>query len=284
MKSLLLLGLAAVSSLGAQTQDWKAVPVDLVLPPVTSGPPQPGQRVRQTTPGWQSTQVHHLLYLPTDWQPGASYPVLIEYPGNGPYADARGDTCDGRVESAALGYGISAGKGFIWASLPFVEKKDGVLQNAIKWWPEVADSKRYTMDTVKDLCASYGGDPRRVMLCGFSRGSIGCHFIGLHDDAIAALWCGFVCHSHFDGVRSWPYEGADQASALRRLQRLGKRPVWISHEVSTSATERWLESTGIAGDWTFVPMPFPNHSIAWVLRDLPVRQRLRDWVGQVMRR
>jgi hypothetical protein len=31
-------------------------------------------------------------------------------------------------------------------------------------------------------------------------------------------------------------------------------------------------------------MPFPNHSIAWVLRDMPVRQRLRDWVGQVIKK
>ena len=284
MKSLYFLGLFAVSSLCAQTDDWKALPVDLVVPEVTDGMPLSGKRVRQSTPGWEKTNVHHLLHLPQDWRPGVSYPVLIEFPGNGPYADARGDTCDGRVESCALGYGVSAGRGFIWASLPFVEKKDGILQNATKWWPDVQASKRYTVETVKDLCARYGGDARRVILCGFSRGSIGCHFIGLHDDEIAKLWCGFVCHSHYDGVRAWPYEGADQAPALRRLQRLGSRPEWISHEISTTATEQWLKSTGISGVWTFVSMPFPNHSIAWVLRDMPVRQRLRDWVGQVIKK
>lgn len=265
-----------------QTPDWKSLPVDLVVPEVTEGPASPGKLVRLTSPGWAETKVHHLLHLPSDWRSGVSYPVLIEYPGNGPYADARGDTCDGRVEGCALGYGIGAGRGFIWASLPFVESKDGVLQNAAKWWPDVASSKRYTIDTVKDICARYGGDARRVILCGFSRGSIGCQFIGMHDDEIAKLWCGFVCHSHYDGVRSWPYEGADQTSALLRLKRLGRRPQWISQEVSTKATEEWLKSTGVAGDWTFVSMPFPNHSIAWVLRDMPERQRLREWVQRVI--
>lgn len=271
-----------VTAAAAQTTDWKALPVDLVVSEVMEGAALPGRRVRQTTPGWEATQVHHLLHLPLDWEPGKNYPVLIEYPGNGPYADARGDTCDGRVESCALGYGISAGRGFIWASLPFVENKDGTLQNAAKWWPDVAASKRYTTETVKDICARYGGDPQQVILCGFSRGSIGCHFIGLHDDEIAKLWCGFVCHSHYDGVRSWPYDGSDKASALLRLKRLGTRPQWISQEVSIAATEQWLKSTGVSGNWTFVPMPFPNHSIAWVLRDLPERQRLREWVRQVI--
>ena len=120
-------------------------------------------------------------------------------------------------------------------------------------------------------------------MCGFSRGSIACNFIGLHDEEIAKLWCGFVCHSHYDGARRWSYEGGSQAAALERLKRLGNRPQWISHEGSTAATEKWLQSTGITGNWTFVSMPFPNHSSAWVLRDMPERQKLREWVAEVIK-
>jgi hypothetical protein len=276
--------LAVLVQAGAQSVDWKSIPPDVTVPAVTQGAPAPGRRVPQTTSGWECTEVHHLLTLPADWRPGPKYPVLIEYAGNGYYADARGDTCDGSVEGCVLGYGISAGKGMIWASLPFVESKNGITQNAPKWWGDIEESKRYTRETVLDICARYGGDPQRVMLCGFSRGSIGCNFIGLHDDDIAALWCGFVCHSHYDGVSArWPYEGASQAAALVRLKRLGNRPQWISHEVSTSATEKWLQSTGVKGNWTFVPMPFPNHSSAWVLRDMPERQKLREWVAKVIK-
>lgn len=285
MKKTLAILISALvgSGLLGQEADWRSLPADLVVPAVVSGTPAPGKRVQQTTSGWENTKVHHLLHLPQDWKAEQSYPVLIEYAGNGPYRDARGDACDGSVESCVLGYGISAGQRFIWASLPFVESKDGMLQNAPKWWGDIAESKRYTMQTVRDICACYGGDPKRVMLCGFSRGSIGCNFIGLHDDEIAKLWCGFVCHSHYDGVRTWPYEGSDQASALIRLKRLGQRPQWISHEASTAATETWIKGTGISGNWTFVAMPFPNHSSAWVLRDLPERRRLREWVEQVVK-
>lgn len=274
--------LFASNSLMAQTPDWKAIPPDLTVPAVTQGQPSPGKRVQQTSTGWEKTKVHHLLHLPNDWQPGKKYPVIIEFAGNGPYFDTRGDTCDGSVEGCILGYGISGGRGIIWASLPFIEEQNGTIQNAQKWWGDVEQTKRYCRETVRDLCARFGGDPQRVFIAGFSRGSIACNFIGLHDDEIAKLWRGFICHSHYDGSRRWPGDGGE-AAVLERLKRLGNRPQWISHEVTTAATEKWLHSTGLTGDWTFVPMPFPNHSAAWVLRDLPERQRLRDWMARVIR-
>jgi len=266
----------------ARASDWRDLKPDLVVPEVSQGDADAGMRVSQTLKDWEGSKVHHLLYLPQDWQPEALMPVLIEFAGNGPYADARGDSCDGSVASCVLGYGISAGKGFIWASLPFVEMAYGGKRNAAKWWGDVEESKRYCTQAVRDICTRYGGDPKRVLLCGFSRGSIGCNFIGMHDDEIAKLWCGFVCHSHYDGVRAWSYAGSDQVAARIRLSRLGTRPQWISHEQSTAATEKWLISTGIQGDWTFLTMPFENHSSAWVLRDMPERKKLRDWVARVV--
>jgi hypothetical protein len=278
-----ILGLClAIPMLTAQTPDWKAMPPDLTVPAVTEESPSPGRRVRQTTPGWEKTKVHHLLYLPNDWQPGKSYPVIIEYPGNGPYADARGDTCDGSVESCILGYGISGGLGIIWAALPLIEEKAGATQNAPKWWGDVEQSKRYCRETVHDLCARLGGDAQCVFIAGFSRGSIACNFIGLHDDQIAKLWRGFICHSHYDGSRRWPGDGGDSA-VLERLKRLGNRPQWISHELTTATTEKWLQRSGVQGVWTFTPMPFPNHSAAWILRDLPERRKLRDWLADAIR-
>ena len=274
--------LFAITSLTAQTPDWKAIAPDLIVPAVTHGTPSPGKRVPQTSMGWECTSVYHLLHLPTDWQPGKKHPVIIEYAGNGPYADARGDTCDGSVDGCILGYGISGGNGIIWASLPFIEEQNGITQNAQRWWGDVEQTKRYCLETVRDICARFDGDSQRVFITGFSRGSIACNFIGLHDDEIAQLWRGFICHSHYDGSRRWPGDGGKEA-VLERLKRLGNRPQWISQEVTTAATEKWLQSTGLTGDWTFVPMPFPNHSAAWTLRDLPERQRLREWLARVIR-
>lgn len=266
----------------ADGSEWKSIVPDLAVPPVQhSAAPAPGQRVVQTTPGWEASAVHHLLHLPTDWQPGRSYPVIIEFPGNGPYADARGDTCDGSVESCLLGYGISGGRGVIWAALPFIELANGRAQNAPRWWGDIRQTRDYVLKTVHHLCQSWGGDAQRIFLAGFSRGSIACNFIGLHDDEIAALWRGFICHSHYDGSRAWPESGGPDA-VRQRLARLGTRPQWISQELSTEATERLLHDSGLRGRWTFVALPFPNHSAAWVLRDLPERRQLRRWWSQAI--
>ncbi|MCP5559612.1 MAG: hypothetical protein H7A55_17845 [Verrucomicrobiaceae bacterium] len=283
IKFLLFIGLSA-SALHAELPDIHAVPMDLKVPAVTSGEPSAGSRVSQVTAGWEGTAVHHLLCLPSDWTAGAKLPVLVEYAGNGGYKNAFGDVSAGTVEGSNLGWGISAGRGFIWVCLPYVEVDEKGKRNAIKWWGNLAETKRYCVATVKDVCARWGGDAERVILCGFSRGSIGCNFVGLGDDEIAKLWRAFVCHSHYDGViEKWPYSGADRASALRRLQRLGSRPQWISHEGSTAATEAYLKRTGISGHWTFHALPFRNHTDDWVLRDLLLREQLREWIAATIK-
>lgn len=281
--------LAGTSDLGAAVSpvavlpDLSTVAPDLQVPEARSVAPAAGVRSVQTTAGWEGTAVHHTLYLPTDWVPGKKFPVLVEYAGNGGYRNAYGDVSEGTVEGCHLGYGLSAGRGFIWVCLPFVEKADGGWRNAAKWWGDVAETKRYCLATVRDVCARYGGEPQAVVLSGFSRGAIAANFIGLHDDEIAGLWRAFVCHSHYDGVSErWPYPGADRASALVRLRRLAGRPQFISHEGGTGPTEEWLRSTGLAGNWTFAAIPFRNHSPDWVLRDLPVRRQARAWLATVL--
>jgi hypothetical protein len=134
------------------------------------------------------------------------------------------------------------------------------------------------------ICREYGGDPQRVVLCGFSRGAIACNFLGLHDDAIAKLWCGFVPYSHYDGVRTqWPYPGADRASALARLKRLGSRPQFICHEgAGIEDTRRYLAEAMPSGNFTFVPTGFRNHNDAWTLRPSEARTKLRAWLNKLI--
>lgn len=115
-------------------------------------------------------------------------------------------------------------------------------------------------------------------VAGFSRGSIACFFIGLHDDEIAGLWAGFFCHSHLDGVRTnWPYSGADRDSALLWFKRLSSRPVWFSQEGNLESTKEYLAETGLAGHFTVEPFPWPNHTTDWILRDVPIRRKARLW-------
>ncbi len=175
------------------------IPIDLQVPAATSHPPTAGKRVRTTTTGWENSSVYHTLYLPTDWKSEsaessvvgvkATYPVIVEYAGNGGY-QRNGDTSHGTPEACNIGYGLSEGKGAIWICLPFVDIQHGQPQNSTAWWGDVSETKRYCKATVGEICQAYAGDPKRVLLAGFSRGALACNFIGLHDDEIAGLWCG----------------------------------------------------------------------------------------------
>jgi hypothetical protein len=281
--------LALNATAGAQT-DISTVAPDLTVPPVENVAPAPGKRVFYRLPGDPENVPAMVLYLPTNWSPEKKYPVLCEYAGNGNYQNAFGDISTGRPEGSQLGYGLSGGKGFIWVCLPFLnDAGDGL---AITWWgdkpthrPEatVAHAKR----AVPAICAAFSGDPGSVILCGFSRGAIACNAIGLHDDEIAKLWRGFVCYSHYDGVRGWPFAGADRDSALTRLRRLGNRPQFICHEevssagVMLDATRAYLKSSEIAGDFTFQTTGFRNHNDAWTLRPSPAREAARAWLKKV---
>ena len=258
--------------------DITGIPPDLAVPPVHDLAPAAGRRVRQTTRGYESGDIHHLLYLPEDWEPGDRYPVIVEYTGND-YVSQQGDVCTGRVEDASLGYGISGGRGFIWVSMPFVDTATGV--NVLNWWGDVAATVDYCRQTVLDVCERYGGDHSAVVLAGFSRGAIACNYIGLHDDDIADLWLAFIAYSSYDGLYGWPYADSDADSAYQRLRRINGRASFICHEGQVPARVL-IEMSGVAAPFHFHTIRQRNHSDVWVLRDVPDRGVVRDWLSGVL--
>ncbi len=254
---------------------------DLAPPLMTADPPAPGRRVRQTPPAWRGAEVHHALYLPTDWRQGRRLPVIVEYAGNGPYRSPFGDVCTGEVADCNLGYGISAGEGFIWVCMPYVSEDH--QRNQISWWGDCNATIEYCKDVVRSVCRDYGGDSTAVFLAGFSRGAIACNYIGLGDDEIAALWRGFVVHSHYDGVKEWDYAESDRRSAAVRLARLAGRPQFISQEGSIDETRLYLQEACPNGAFTFCPLPYRNHTDTWTLRDIPERKILREWINRALK-
>ena len=270
---ILLMCLASVPCSSAM--DLNKVVPDLTTPSVTTDAPTPGRRVKLFLPQYDDTDIYHALYLPTNWKKGEKYPVIVEYSGN-KWKDSQGtvDECD-------LGYGISGGKGVIWICMPFVDKKN--RKNAATWWGDIEATVDYCKQTVRQVCAEYGGDSSMLFIAGFSRGAIACNYIGLHDDEIASLWRGFICHSHYDGVRKWGYKGSDKTSAMVRLKRLGGRPQFISQERSISETKRYLETALPDGNFKFQALPFPDHTDDWVLRDIPERKVIRHWFKQALK-
>lgn len=258
--------------------DIRNTPSDLSVPEMTCEKPAPGTRSRQYLSPVHSPDLYYSLYLPTDWTADQQLPLIVEYPGNGPYSNRLGDTNSGRLEDCNLGYGITEGKGAIWICLPFVNPETNSHQ--LQWWGDVEATVQYCLEAVQQIIEEYNADPEKIFLAGFSRGAIACNYIGLHNDEIASIWAGFICHSHYDGVRDWGYSGADRESALQRLQRLKNRPQWISHENSVAATQTYLEQTGLSPKVTFLSLPFPNHTDQWVLKDIPAREQLREWWRQ----
>ena len=273
------------------TRDIRSVAADLTVPPMTREEPAPGRRVRQVTPGYEQTQVYHALYLPTDWQPGRRYPVLVEYMGNGPYHGAWGDYSSGRLEDTQLGYGISAGKRFLWVALPYLNGAG--TDTVTQWWGDpgkwqVEPTLDYCRKTVRGVCEKFGGDPDALILTGFSRGAIACNYLGLYNDEIARLWRAFIPFSHYDGLERWPYHHNDRASAVERLKRLGGRSQFILSESgftnagTVDSIERYLKSTGVEARVTLMGTGFRNHDAAWILRPSPARDAVRKWLDDLL--
>ena len=275
--ALISLSLANVAP-AAELPDISTVAPDLTVPAMTADAPAAGRRVRMTLAAYRGTEVYHALYLPVDWQAGKRFPVIVEYAGNGSYSNRYGDVSNGTVEGSRLGYGASGGKGFIWVCAPYISPDH--KRNQPLWWGDVEATVGYCTGLVAEVCAAYGGDPKAVFIAGFSRGAIGCNYIGLHNDAVAALWRGFICHSHYDGVRKWGYAESDRAAAAVRLARLNGRPQFLSQEGATAETQAYLTNACPAGRFTFAPLPYRNHTDAWTLRDIPARAALRRWLAE----
>ncbi|OYW77438.1 MAG: hypothetical protein B7Z37_04155 [Verrucomicrobia bacterium 12-59-8] len=277
MKAVVFLFLSSASLFAAELPDIRSVPADLEVPALSAGPPAAGKRVKVGL---------HVLYLPTDWKPGTKMPVIVELAGNGRYTNKFGDVSTGLPEGSNLGYGLSAGHGFIWLCAPYLNEKGNEI--AITWWgnPPVYDPQptlKSLRETVKSVCQDYGGDESKVVLCGFSRGAIACNYLGLYDDETARLWCGFLAYSHYDGVKTWPYPNSDRESALVRLKRLGNRPQFICGEGSNAQeTEAYLRPLLPKSDLTFQSTGFRNHNDAWTLRPSPAREKAREWLRRVV--
>ena len=260
----------------------------LRTPVMSREPPAAGKRVWQQAAEYDGTEVYHVLYLPTDWQKGKKYPIIVEYTGNRFPAAAS----SGEIKDANLGFGLSGGEGFIWICMPYIEQ--GGKVNALNWWGDREATINYCKTNLPRICQRFGGDSENLFICGFSRGAIAVNFIGLADDEIASFWKGFIAHDHYDGERRWSYEGSDRVSALKRLARLKGRPQLICSNNMNERTKRYLEDHLQLGEFTFLDVPVAElftipdelahvHTDLWMCIDSPQRQRARNWLTQRLR-
>lgn len=280
IQPLLVLGITVLITSAAHAVD-DSITSDLVTPTMTEEQPAAGRRVRQVAPEYKGTDVYHALYLPVDWKAGGKYSVIVEYTGN-KFAKC-GST--GEVKDANLGYGLTAGKGYIWVSMPYIEK--GGKENAVSWWGDKQATINYCQTNLPRICKEFGGDPESIFICGFSRGAIGASYIGLANDEIAAFWKGIITHDHFDGDKKWGYPDSDRASALVRLARLKGRPV-LACGIGTD----FLRDHSDLAKITFLQPPVATifnipegnvihpHTDLWMHRESDYRQQARQWLDR----
>ena len=260
----------------------------LITPVMSNEAPAPGRRVRQAAREYQGTNVHHALYLPTDWEHGGKHPVMVEYTGN--YFPKCGST--GKVEGANLGYGLTGGRRFIWVAMPYVA--EGRKENTVTWWGDKQATIDYCKTNLPRICEQFSGDPGNAFICGFSRGAIAANYIGLADDEIAKLWKGFITHDHYDGVRKWGYPESDRAAALVRLKRLKGRPQLICGGGASRVTGAYLKPHMDLGRFTFLDVQvrrifdIPDgkiihpHTDLWMCKDSQYRRQARAWLDRVL--
>ena len=265
-------------------------PLD-TYPTVESGKPAAGKMVRATLPEYQHTDVHHLIYLPKNYQAGKTYPLLVELTGN------KWIYGNGEVEEAHLAYSATLGMDFILVILPYISKDN--TRNEVKWWGDEKATVDYAKKLIPCVIEQYNGNKNCVILCGFSRGAIGTSFIGLYDNEIASLWTAFYTHDHFDGLQEW--KGSKWGSPLSkfrseartRLLRAAGKPWFLSSGFGTEKYEIYLKELGIDKhiNFTFNNVSIntyfktiPNayfkhpHTDCWSLFDIPPSKILRQWL------
>lgn len=268
------------------TRDLRDVVQDVYLPPLLASKPSAGRRVVMTAGESIVPPIVHTLWLPVDWRADVKWPVFVELTGNGGYDNDFGDRCTGSVADASLAMGLTAGQGCIILSVPFLNG-DGTTAVST-WWGDKPNydpstTIRHLQAVVEQTCQDFNGDPSQVMLVGFSRGSIACNQIGLANDTIAKLWSGFICFSHYDGVRNdWPVADGKAAERLQRLA--GRRQLILCEESGGPGTtpneiESYLAQQNVDGQLTILPTGFRNHSDTWALRPSKARDQVRNWLA-----
>lgn len=251
------------------------------VPPLTNDEPAAGLRVRMVLPEYDGHDLFHALYLPTNWQQGERYPVIVEYAPNfyPPLA------LSGEVEDTLMGFYQSGGEDFIWVTMPFVHHLANPIRHAVWWWGSAGApfdpvgqtlAAEYSKAAILDILENYGGDHANVFVTGFSRGAIGCGYIALADEEISDIWAGFLPFSHHDGGTFTP------DPTLARLGRVADRPSFISwgqfDDGKPNSQTGAMLLTSLGFPVQTLEIPGIGHSDLWIIDHSIEREIMRAWL------
>jgi len=229
------------------------------VPDIERGVPAAGKRVYQKLPGWENTTIEHVLTLPTEWKPGAKFPIIVEYTGNVFYYKWCHST--GFTEQGNMAYGLSRGQTFILLNLPFVSTNG--QREEFNGWGSIQKTEDYCLQALRFVSENYGGDTNRVFYTGFSRGELAMNYLALRDDRIAPIWRGFI--------------GADPAVPSAKK--------WLGGPGWNKCADGWDERGARLRGRPFINQ-HPNYGAVHVdveyLEDSPSTVKARAWLQEML--
>jgi hypothetical protein len=241
-------------------------------PSMSEGEPAPGKFVRQQSEEYRGTGVHHGLYLPTNWEPGKTYPVIVEYAPN------RWEELTGKVEDCRMGFHLSGGRDFIWVVFPYVDPV--MKENVVWWWGSEEATIDYCLTNLRRICDKFGGDTNAILFAGFSRGAIAAGYLALRNDLIADVWLGFMPHSHIDGGR-FTEDGAHD-----RLARTRGRPTFVTYGSDDDGKNESPKGARILREFGFPVVERElaglKHTDRFLEEDSLIRREMRAWMADVL--
>ncbi len=242
-------------------------PGRLVVPSATEGLPGPGKRVYMTLAG---SPVRYVLYLPPDWDPGRSFPIIAEYSGNIFYFKNTYST--GKADEGNIGFGMSNGEGAIWVNLPFLSLDRSHEQ--LDGFGNLDATAEYARKVIREVVEKYAGDPGAVFLAGFSRGGAACGFVGLRNNDIADVWLAFHSVGGGDGA-GW--FGSEMPGAIERGARMKGRSSFITDGAPWQDVLARLKQP-----YRYMDSQIGAHVDTMFLDNRPSTLAVRKWMADVL--
>ncbi|AQQ72497.1 hypothetical protein SMSP2_02883 [Limihaloglobus sulfuriphilus] len=259
----------------------------LHLPPMVNKKPAAGCNVKYQFEEFSGTGVYHSVFLPSNWQPGGKYPVIMDIPGN-PFEHYWGDISSGRPESSPIGYGVSNGKA-ICIGLPCISP-DG--NSHVRALGDVKQTVAYMKKVAVWVSREMGGDPARMILTGYSRGGQGTAFLGRYDDEIADIWLGWLHYDGFDmplephvHMRKYSYNVTEDdyrvdGNIIKRFARIKGRSTFIVNSGYVNLFEAYNKKYGFPCEHVLTGSR--NHNPDWSLMETETLKQARQWYSRTL--
>jgi hypothetical protein len=244
----------------------------LLLPIIEEGLPTPGKLVRVYLDEYP--EAYYVVFLPYNFKDAErEWPMVFESPGN-----TYKEISSGFPDEIFLGYGLTRGMDYICVGVPFIDEDGRILRSYCR---EPMATVNFWLAVLEDLNEKFHIDNDRILLSGFSRGSVSTSYIGNYNDSISTKWAAYFAHSHFDGccqtVLGSPKERINRIKTKKVLISVGEND--IAKKCSKEAYERLIDD-GISA--TYIEIPNLDHSPAWLLEESESAEKARRWLRDTL--